>query len=426
LIRSSDLWAFAPAGEQVLVARVHGESLRVLAIPLSGGPARQVFSFDAPHGLPIYGVTLAASAQRAVVTVEMGRGVGRALAVQTFAGTVGGGWSELQPFTDLGRSDVFVPVRQQVEGERIFTTESRSDDAMRVVVRDPDPHEVAFAPGEDVLNATFVGDLVASGAGIYGLVVRDWRTGAAVSSARLPDGVDSIALRPDGRAAVTLTAGALYDVRPGARPQPLGYAMEPANIGLTNVPVAWAGDALVYITYGGDFRVIDASGRSRPFGVPTRWIYGFATDGSRVLWVANGCLLVDDVSAPQSTAPGPGPCVRSELEIDNEPPTLARTLPFRLRCVAAPRVCRGTLRLTTRSARAHVISQRLRFAIPAGQARRLEVPLTCRGYRLMRRKLAQAPSARVHLGARTVDGERFPFDPTIDVSSGTGGVMRRC
>ena len=46
-----------------------------------------------------------------------------------------------------------------------------------------------------------------------GIVVRDWRTGAVVSSAPVPEGVDSTALRPDGRAAVTTRDGSLYEVR---------------------------------------------------------------------------------------------------------------------------------------------------------------------------------------------------------------------
>ena len=73
---------------------------------------------------------------------------------------VGGGWGELQPFTELGSPAAIVPLRQQVDGERIFITESRSDE-VRVVVRDPEPHEVAFATDEIVLTATFADDLVA-------------------------------------------------------------------------------------------------------------------------------------------------------------------------------------------------------------------------------------------------------------------------
>jgi hypothetical protein len=218
LTRSDGLLAIAGAGDQVLVARRSGANLRVSAIPLSGGAARQVFSFDAPDGLRPESAALDASAQRAALTIEMGEEPGRTDAVQTFAGPVAGGWSELQPFTELGRPGAVYPLRQQVDGERIFTTESRGDD-VRVVVRDPDPHEVAFASGENPSDPTFAGDLVAYGIGDNGLVVRDWRSGAVVHSAQLPNGFGSIALRPDGRAAVTVFDGPLFEVRPGAPPR---------------------------------------------------------------------------------------------------------------------------------------------------------------------------------------------------------------
>jgi hypothetical protein len=150
--------------------------------------------------------------------------------------------------------------------------------------------------------------------------------------------------------------------------------------------------------------------------------------------VANGCLLVDDVSAPPAAAPGPGPCPRSEIALAEGPHPnpnayLAHTLPVRVRCVAAPRACRGTLRLTTTNQREHevVISRRLRFSILAGHAHRLHVPLTCAGYRRMRAELARESAAIVSLDARTDDGERFPGDPYYEVSSGPAEVMmRRC
>ena len=155
---------------------------------------------------------------------------------------------------------------------------------------------------------------------------------------------------------------------------------------------AYAGDSLVYDA-GERLRIVDANGRIRRLGVPTWTFGGFATDGSRVVWVANGCLLVDDASAPPAAAPGPGRvcAARSPWPHARRPDLyLADTLPVTLRCVAAPRACRGALRLTTgRPARAIAISRRVRFSIPAGQTRRLHVPLTCRGYRMMRRTLAR-------------------------------------
>ena len=78
------------------------------------------------------------------------------------------------------------------------------------------------------------------------------------------------------------------------------------------------------------------------------------------------------------------------------------------------------MRLTTA---ATAISRRVRFSIPAGEARRLHVPLTGRGYRILRRKVARA-NARSEFGrdvtlvvdARTDDGARLPYDRTLIIA----------
>ena len=233
--------------------------------------------------------------------------------MQTFSGPLAGGWVTLQPFTRTSSPGAVRPERQQADGDRLFTTESQGEDT-RVVVRDPDPREVAFAEGEDEYLARFAGDFVATT--VYGepernrLVVRDWRTGVVTTSAEVPESFGFIALRPDGRAAVVTDDGALYEVPPGGPARPLD-----TEGGSTTV--AYAGDALVHDP-DGQLRVIDLSGRSRAFGVPTRSLEGFATEGSQVVWIANGCLLADDVGAPAAAAPGPGPCVRGELAFDDD------------------------------------------------------------------------------------------------------------
>ena len=423
LTTMSGVLAVAPGGEQVLVARARGANLRVSTISLTGGVPRQVFSFDAPDGLYPVSAGMSASAQRAVLQIEMGDGPGHVDAVQIFGGPVDGGWSELQPFTRLGGQNVRVALRQQADGERIFSTESRGD-TMRVVVRDPDPHEVAFAPGELPSTAMFAGDLVAVGTALSDeasrFVVRDWRTGALVSSAELPGGFHSIALRPDGRAAVPTWQGPLYEVRPGAFPRLLTRG--------GGEKAAWAGDSIVFDP-GGSLRVVDANGRIRRFGTPTASLGDFTTEGSRVVWEANGCLLVDDVGAPAAAAPAPGPCVRGELAFarDEPEPYLRHRLPLALRCVAAPGACRGRLRLGIGlPGRTKPISGRVRFSIPAGQAHSMHVPLTCRGYRMMLRELRRDARAAVTLDARTEDGERYPVELWFTVPSGPADPSRRC
>lgn len=426
---------FAIAGEQVLVTRMRfdGPNVRVFAIPVAGGAARQVFSFDAPEGMRIQEADLSASAQWAAVEVGMGReGRDDYLSVlRDFAGPVAGGWSELQPLAGLRPR----PFGLQVDGDRVFTLASRAEpEDLRVVVRDPEPYVVALPSDEDALLARFAGDLVAYRAGGsfdgrtlgHVLTVRDWRTGAVISSADLPEEISWIALHPSGRAAAVTVDEQLYELRPGSVPRLLNRH---------GGRVAYAGDSLVQSS-GDGLRVIDGSGRSRRFGAPTARLTDFATEGSRVVWEANGCLLVDDVSAPPATAPGPGPCPRSELALPAQPrPHLARAFPLRLRCLAAPRTCRGALRLKTADdpetlIHAQAISPQVRFSIPAGHTRRLRVPLTGNGYRILRRELARDKAdskptrqAFVVLDARTEDGGRFPGEAQLDGVPEHDGVL---
>src|SRR5215213_6423858 len=74
LVHSAGVLAIAPGGDQVLVARARGANLRVVSIPLAGGAARPVFSFDAPKGLVPVSASLSASTQRAALILEMGPG----------------------------------------------------------------------------------------------------------------------------------------------------------------------------------------------------------------------------------------------------------------------------------------------------------------------------------------------------------------
>src|SRR4051794_3419568 len=63
LARSAGVLAIAPGGDQVLVARARGVRLQVVSIPLAGGAAHPVFSFDAPEGLVVVSAFLSASPQ---------------------------------------------------------------------------------------------------------------------------------------------------------------------------------------------------------------------------------------------------------------------------------------------------------------------------------------------------------------------------
>ena len=163
--------------------------------------------------------------------------------------------------------------------------------------------------------------------------------------------------------------------------------------------------------------------------MPTWTFGGFATAGSRVVWVANGCLLVDDAGAPPAAAPGPGPCLRSEIALDLPAASRTRTSPappghraLRRRAAGLPR--RAAVDHAAGRRAMTAISRRVRFSIPAGQTRRLRVPLTCRGYRRMRRTLARESTVIVDLDARTGDGERYVGDLWYEHVLGPGRSER--
>ena len=305
------------------------------------------------------------------------------------------------------------PQRQQADGDRIFTTESQGEDT-RVVVRDPDPHEVTFAEGEDAYVARFAGDFVATI--LYGepeqsrLVVRDWRTGVVTTSAEVPDDFDFIALRPDGRAAVVTADGALYDVPPGGPARPLATRS-------CSSAAAYAGDGLVHDPYGRASR--DRPERAlpgvrrahaQPRGLRDRGHAG-GVDRQRLparrrrQRAARGGSGARTVRARRA---------RPRRRHDQPNPYLTHRLPVALRCVAAPEVCRGKLRLGIGlPGRTKPISGRVPFSIPAGQSRSLRVPLTCRGYRMMLRKLRRGHACGRHAGRANRGRAALPGRPLV-------------
>src|SRR4051794_24949098 len=128
LARIDSYSEFAPVGDKILVARegTDDKNVRLFAIPLAGGAARQVFSFDAPSGQSIESVDLAGSPQRATVTIEIHKhGTPDYVSnlVRSFTAPAGGEWSELQPFADL-RPASFLADTTQVDEDRVFTLES--------------------------------------------------------------------------------------------------------------------------------------------------------------------------------------------------------------------------------------------------------------------------------------------------------------
>jgi hypothetical protein len=385
--------AAALAGDTVLYAQATKRRLRVFAQPYAGGPRTEVFAFTAAKG-PIAFTSLAASPQRAalVVTVDDGSAFGSA---DVFAGPPAGPWTHVSH-----PDEETLPFQTQVVADTVFTSELRGDlDHFAVVARDPEPHDVPLPP-EDAYTAVFAGPFVAYSQDER-IVVQDWRTGAAHSTVRAPDPVDQLALRADGRVAYVTNQHEVYEG--GRRLAELAQA------------VAFAGDRLVYLS-GYDLRVIEPDGRTRPFGAPTEGLGGFTTDGTRVLWWANDCLLTADVTERAAGAIDPGPCPRSEVQVSwNSDQKVRRTLSIPVQCIAAPSACRGTMKVRYGPHGAHLAARSVRFSVPAGRTRRVRVTLTDRAYDHVRRAASRKRPASLPVELRTDDGDRSPASLTQTV-----------
>ena len=408
LARVAPEQAFALAGDAALLAGVRGRDLAVRALPLAGGAGRVVFRFRAPKGA-VPEARLSASAQRAGLVVTTADDGSTLRATQPFSGPVGGPWEPLAPLTELAPAEFF-PAGMAIEGERIVLVEIRGDiTARRFTVRDPGAEPVAVPEPDGVYGTDFAGDLIAYTMPVRGqpadddprrVVIRNWRTGAQVATAVLRGGIEAYDLRPDGGVVLSQEGGGVHVVRPGAAPRELTRRGTEAR---------WAGEHILFRAGDGRLRVIDPGGRARDFGAPSALIESFVTDDRRVLWGANGCLLVADVTARAARAPAPGPCPRSEVAMRDGQPLVnrSRRVPVRLRCVAAaPPGCRGTLRLELDyAAQPLVASRRLRFHIPTGRARWLRPRLTRRAWAAARRE------ARTGIGGAGMQVVAVTVDP---------------
>lgn len=351
---------------------------------------------------------LAASAQRAAATIEVEPEDGDLpTTFQMVTGPALGPWVGIAP----PASTPPFPLGQQVDGDRVFTTEHRRP-GTAVVVRDPDPRDVP-ATGREAAFATFAGDLMAYATTVPGkddtprrLVIAEWRTGAVRRTVDLPAALGPVALRPDGRVALVVQdPGDLYDIRPGKRPRRYGVG---AN------QVRFAGEHIVFTDLEETrASVIDPDGTVRRFGLPTRSFGGFTTDDRNVLWVANGCLLAAPPTSRFARALGPGPCPRSEVDVGALPDgaRFARSLPIRVRCVAAPRRCAGRVNLVwtrgdTRRTRVDV-GAGTRFTIPAGRSRTVRVRFSDAGMRRLRAHFRRHARATLAVEPVTDDGSRL-------------------
>ena len=360
----------ALGGDRAFAASSHGD---VMSVPTAGGSVTKTLLAGRSTGV----VQIAASSARAALVGVTG--ATERLRFQAFAGPP---FAPLESPLVLDGAPSF-PLRVQVDGDRLFTFRMVALRTTTVTVRDPDPHEIVFPPNANPAVAVFKGDLVAYPTTWTDrdprfrdrrLVLANWRTGEQRYSVDLPSNVRALDLRPSGRVVATVAdRDTLFEV------SPIGAAR--MLVPDSDSDGFFAGERIVYVR-GGALRVLDPSGQERRFGVTTRTQISFATDETRVLWNANGCLLVGEVTDAPVEVIGAGPCPRGEIEIDSGGSyrPSAGELPVRLHCVTGH--CRGELRLKLKG---KWLDGWQRFSVPARRTRSIRVRLTAAGRRAVER-----------------------------------------
>lgn len=359
----------ALAGETALFRRGKPYDFRVLSVPVDGSaPAKKLVDVPEDHE-----VLISASPQRAAISVYSPGDM------YVLTGPPAGPFSTA-PASPRG----LTPYVATVDHDVLFIVEADEDlyEFRHVVIEPGVPPRPLGLPGFPDTVA-FEGDLVAyNTSGESNVFVRNWRTGAERTIV-FPEPPDQVDVRADGAVVATSNAGNVYSVAPDGPPKLLTRDGERAE---------FAGERIVYV--GGDLSsggihqlfAVDADGHTRKIGVPSVTLFAFIADEKRVLWTANGCLLVADLSEPVASGPAAGPCARSEVAVisEREPVRRDRTVRVRLRCVAAPETCRGTLHLTLHGMRGR--SSTVRFSIPAGGRATVTPRLTRAAYAAARHK----------------------------------------
>jgi hypothetical protein len=352
------------AGDTVLYTRADDDEVDVLAAPVGGPPgAAALLRVPLPRGESGH-ITLGASPQRAAAIVRVGE------TAQVFEGPPAGPLAPVSAPAPVSENG-FAPFKVLVDGDHVLVAENRDgfrDPRYRIDGGDP------FTLPGYILG--FAGDLVAYATDARRLVLRNWRTGAERVLA-IRGQIVSFDLRADGAAAADLGDGTVLAIS--------------ASGAVTHVTTngeqpRWAGAHLVYNGAFGLW-IAEPGAKPRPFGPRTASLFVFDADERHIAWAAHGCLLAAPLDEPSASAPGPGPCLRSEVWVDQREHAAIRRdrrVPLYLYCMAAADACRGT---------AHVLlpehgrrrSASVRFAIPAGRTRRLMPRLTRAAYRAARR-----------------------------------------
>lgn len=219
------------------------------------------------------------------------------------------------------------------------------------------------------------------------VVLADWRTGTQRAVLNLPRPILSFSLGEDDRVAAGVEGGGIVEVRPGGQLRQVASHDYRPRI---------AGDRIVFLDDSENVRnplqqlvVAEPDGRLRDVGVATTSFAEFEADAQRILWSANGCLLVTEVTARAARAPGDGEVHRG-----------------------AARGLRGTLTLATVNDPKGA-SAPLRFRIAAGGSARLRPRLTRAAYVAIRKRQ----------GNEGLLAQAHATDPARRRSSATAGLQ---
>lgn len=392
----------ALTGDEVVIACTTARGgVRVIAMPRTGGAARTLLAVAAP--VPDLSPYVELSAAQGVVAAIVSYDLGDVERIGLYSGPPAGPLT-LRRFVRpaLGR---WLPVSVDTDANRVLLGEVRIGRRVegRVRVLAPGAPAEPVAWDGPLFEAALAGERLAfwgarRGASRGGLFVIAPRTGAVEAFARMrPEedvGEDDVDAAPDGRA-VAAVDGRLLTVAPGVPPARFGS-------GFSRPRFSGAGFAALHERpLDARTPVILEGGRMRAIGSASGSLEILEADDRGAAWLANGCVLYAPRDSAPPAEPPAGPCPRAEVVLEEGDQVLrGRRLRVIVKCVAAPAAgCRGTALLGKGR------YGRGAFALTAGAHRTIEVRLTDRGIRHVRRRRERFHDvATFDLSARVRDG----------------------
>lgn len=393
----------ALAGPDVIVQRHTRAGLaQVLAVPRAGGPARTLLSVRPGYEtLERWG--LAASAARVGAIVVRENANGNELEWRVYSGPPAGPLQLVQRTPNRG-PDTWIPVRVDVDGDRLLLLEFTDDGSNRIRARTLDSAS-GFVPvpwaRPSLVPIAIAGEFAAvAAAGPRRLAVTELATGAERATLTVDWSAPDLDVGADGRIVAATETGILA-ARPGEPARAL-----PGTRGFTQPRVA--GDAVAAVdgeVVGqnlagvGTPMLLRADGSRAALGAVSHLLVDLAADVTGAAWVANGCVRYAAIAGPPVTAAAPDPCPSAEVSLYAIAASKlrGRFVQTPVRCIAAATpTCRGTVvaRLGGR------IVGTGRFSVPAGKQGEVRIRLTAGVAARFRRE----DGGGLVIGARVVDG----------------------